>query len=195
VGNSKWHYSWTCKDSSGTSSCQTKDFTCFLPDVLITMADGTTKPVSQLKLGDAVRGHTQINHVLQLPSYRNNQAIYGFNGSKKFVTGGHPFYTTQGWKAIVPHLTAIEGHPVKTGQLKAGDVLLLDSGKTFTIHSIEQEESGDHTVFNPIMDGDHTYYANAFLVHNKLEPPQVTALDPWACDCVTNPAGCVKPYP
>ena len=141
-------------------------------DATITMADGTTKLISKLEVGDAVKGHNKINHVILLFLLASSdQAVYSFNGGKKFVTGGHPFYTAQGWKAIDPSLTPTEGHNVKTTALKVGDVLLLDTGKPYVVNSIEREESGAHDIFNPKMDGDHTYYANGLLVHNKFALP------------------------
>ena len=158
-------FTWDCTNSLGSSvQCQQN---CFLSDVMVTMADGSTKLISELQAGDAIRGYTQINHVLVVPTHQSDQAIYGFNGGKKFVTGGHPFYTKQGWKAIDPALTPTDGHNVKTTTLKVGDTLLLDNGKPLKIRSIEREESGDHELFNPSVDGDHTYYANGILVHNK----------------------------
>ena len=159
-------YYWSCGNVNCVSDVH---FFCFLPHVLITMADGSQKIITDLEIGDAVRGHTQINHVLKLADFTSDQPVYGFNGGRKFVTGGHPFYTTKGWKAINPRLTPKEGHNVKTTKLKVGDKLLLASGKSFKILSIDKEESGEHELYSPVMDGDHTYYADGYLVHNKTQ--------------------------
>src|SRR5690606_8329592 len=112
---------------------------CFLPDVLITMADGSKKAISQLKVGDLVRGKNSTNRVMATTNYDMATRLYSFNGGKAFVTGGHPFWTRDGWKAIEPQLTAVERHGVETGQLKVGDELLLEDGSRFVITRIETD--------------------------------------------------------
>jgi hypothetical protein len=170
LGEYSQHH-WYCSDGGISVGCHGPDNgpNCFLPDTLITLADGSQKKVRELKTGDEVRGHTGTNRVVRVPTFKNDQAIYGFNGGEKFVTGGHPFYTKEGWKAIDPSLTSTEGHAVKTTKLQPGDRLLLSDGEPFTIKTIDAEKSGAHELYNPIMDGDHTYYAAQFLVHNKDE--------------------------
>jgi hypothetical protein len=81
---------------------------------MITMANGSTKPIRDLAVGDMVRGKSGINRVIAIPKRHTEQTIYGFNGGKAFVTGGHPFYTREGWKAIDPSLTPSEKHNVRT---------------------------------------------------------------------------------
>ena len=52
--------------------------------------------------------------------------------------------------------------------LHVGDVLFLANGKKMRIQSIDQDTvGGENTVYSPAMDGDHTYYVNGILVHNK----------------------------
>jgi len=132
------------------------------------MADGSKKPISDLQIGDAVRARDGINHVVRLPSHITSEPIYGFNGVEAFVTGGHPFWTQEGWKAIDPSLTPKENHGVKTSKLEVGDRLFLDNGDTLIVTSIDtSNELGTQEVFNPVVDGDNTYYANGYLVHNK----------------------------
>jgi hypothetical protein len=135
------------------------------------MADGSRKPISALEIGDAVKGHSGINHVVSLQSHKTNEPIYGFNGGAAFVTGGHPFWTQDGWKAIEPSLTPTENHNVETKKLEIGDTLYLETGETEILRSIdEQEGRKEREVFNPSMDGDGTYYSDGFLVHNKIAP-------------------------
>src|SRR5690606_20167542 len=108
-------------------------------DVLITMSDGRKKPINALKTGDVVRGRNGGNRVIETANYKVSTRIYSFNGGKAFVTGGHPFWTRDGWKAIEPQLTAVERHGVETGQLKVGDELLLEDGSRFVITRIETD--------------------------------------------------------
>ena len=116
----------------------------------------------------SARGVTQYNTVLKVPNLNTNGKLYGFNGGKEFVTAGHPFKTQEGWKAIDPDQTPKEGHNVKTTALDVGDVLILAEGRTMVINTINATSTAaEHHVYNPMVDGDHTYYANGYLVHNK----------------------------
>jgi len=163
-----WYFSTPYKcTATGWSGGVPHASLCFLGDVTVTLADGSTKLMTELKPGDAVRGKTRTNKVISVPSHTNSGAIYGFNGGKAFVTGGHPFWTKDGWKAIDPALTPVEKHNVKTTKLQVGDELWLSDGKRLKITSIDAHDMGSQQVYSPVMDGDHTYYANGILVHNK----------------------------
>lgn len=157
---------WTGHTIGNYTGCSC--LSSFLRATPVLMADGDTKPISDLQIGDAVRGKDGVNHVVRLPSHITNEPIYGFNGDEAFVTGGHPFWTQEGWKAIDPSLTPKEHHGVKTTKLEVGDRLSMDNGEAFIVTSIDSNnELGTQEVFNPVVDGDNTYYANGYLVHNK----------------------------
>jgi hypothetical protein len=131
------------------------------------MADGSKKRVSELRVGDRVRGHTRTNTVLQVHAPFVKNTLYGINGRKPFVTGGHPFMTQKGWKAFDPQLTPVEGHNVQTTKIEVGDVLIKADGGLEIVESINSIETGTMTTYSPVVDGDNTYYADDFLVHNK----------------------------
>lgn len=141
---------------------------CFVGETMILLADGRSVPISELKVGDKVRGKDGINTVLSIPTVTDDRPLYGFNGGSKMVTAGHPFYTAEGWKSIDPRQTPDEGHAIAVTQLEVGDRLLRSDGSDYSITSIDKAELGEHTLYNPIMSGDHTYYANGLLVHNKI---------------------------
>jgi hypothetical protein len=160
--------------ASSTSSTSASSSTggggggCFTGDALITMANGNKKPISELKLGEQVRGETRINKVLIPETHESAENIYGFNGGSKFVTGEHLLMTTKGWRAIDPELVKIESKGKKTAEkLQLGDTLVMENKETLRIESIDVQPPGDMmTLYNPSLDGDHTYYANGILVHN-----------------------------
>jgi hypothetical protein len=167
----------SAQDASGqaTASCSGNtlsvnawcSWNCFLGDTYITMADGAQKQVRDLKPGDRVKGQTRINTVLHVPNYDTHQALYSFNGEKAFVTAGHPFMTTDGWKAIDPDMTPEESHNILVGKLEIGDSLITEDGSAYVIESIDKADMGTMRVYNPMLNGDHTYYVNGKLVHNK----------------------------
>ncbi len=154
--------------SSGTYVYGSNYCNCFIADTMITMADGSTKAIQELAVGDVVKGHTGNNTVITIREIPvESRTSYGFNGEKPFVTGGHPFYTKDGWKAVDPAMTGEEGHDVITGKLEVGDEILREDGSYMLIDSIGSEVIENTHVYNPSVDGDDTYYADGYLVHNK----------------------------
>ena len=143
---------------------------------MVTLADNSRLAIEDVTIGNAVLGLNGINYVLGydrpslIDSFRAGN-LYGFNGMDKFVTSEHPFMTKQGWKSIDP-INAIKYEPnlinLSLGCLEIGDEILTEDGSYMMINSIEHyADQPQQLVYNLILDGDHTYYANGFLVHNK----------------------------
>ena len=145
------------------------------------MSDYTTKNIEDVVVGDKVIGRKSINTVVELdPTVLGNRHLYAINGGTPFVTAEHPFMTTDGWKAIDPQMTIDEGHTAFSneddiGQLDVADTLIkwadpenmLTTGNT-PVTAIASSTAADSTaLYNFILDGDHTYYADTYLVHNK----------------------------
>lgn len=164
---------WCCSNGTGSgtwgaaSYCNDACPSCFTAETLITMADGTQKPIKDLKVGDILKGETQNNTVLKAPIIDKKGKLYGFNGGTPFVTEGHPFKTTDGWKAINPSQTPLEGHTVKVTDLEVGDFIIREDGTKYEIREINEAKAQKLRVYNPSLDGDNTYYADGYLVHNK----------------------------
>ncbi len=152
---------------------------CFLGTTLVTMADGSEKPISDLKKGDTVQGKTSVNEVIVPATHQSDEPMYGFNGGAPFVTGEHMLMTTRGWRCISPSLALKESHGTHhVAQLKIGDQLLLHGGGSMKVKSIDAHHLGKVlTLYNPGLDGDHTYYANGILVHNLKPVPGESVYD------------------
>ena len=142
---------------------------CFIADTLITMFNGSKKPIQDIVKGDQVLGQSGINIVTEVKKHYARPfsgLVYSINGSRSFVTGGHPFMTTQGWKAFNIQ-TAKRLNPVLDIQpLKIGDILLKENGKQEVLRDYKSEYQ-DTKIYNFTVDGDKTYYADGWLVHNK----------------------------
>ncbi len=141
---------------------------CFIADTQVTMADGSKKNIQDVKIGDVLKGETTNNTVLgyHQPTLDDGK-LYGFNGGEAFVTAEHPFMTTEGWKSINPEKTRREHIGLLVNKLELGDVLVTEKGLV-TVKSIESKDAPSTTkLYNFILDGDHTYYADGYLVHNK----------------------------
>lgn len=142
---------------------------CFIADTVVQMADGTTKNIQDVKIGDVLKGEKTNNKVLGFHDPKlNDKKLYSFNGGRYFVTAEHPFKTIDGWKSINPALTAKENIGIKVTELKVGDTLITENGKVLLKTIKSKNDKADTQLYNFILDGDHTYYADQYLVHNKL---------------------------
>lgn len=154
---------WACGDQNQNYT------TCFIADTQVDLADGTKKNIQDVKIGDVLKGETSNNTVLGFHRPTLDGKIYSFNGGRFFVTEEHPFKTIDGWKSINPKKTATENIGITVTDLKVGDTLVTDHGleKILTIDS--KNEPANTPLYNFKLDGDHTYYADGYLVHNKQE--------------------------
>jgi len=151
--------------------------TCFVKGVLVTLSNGRQVAIEDVEVGDVVRGQDGDNQVIAfdrpqliIPDVRDG-TLYGFNGGDKFITSEHPVMTKAGWKAIdqdkakhfEPHLSE-----VLVGNLVVGDEILMLDGAYLALNSIETyTEQPQQQLYNLMLGGDHTYYVNGLLVHNK----------------------------
>jgi hypothetical protein len=133
---------------------------CFLPGTMVQAPDGG-KPIEQIKEGDIVYSFSENGavsasrvsaiYVSQRDSYYRILA----GGAEVNATAEHPFLTPGGYMAV--------------SQLAAGDILLVYKDGSLSeeqITSISQVFA-PATVYNLQVDGDHTFFANGFAVHNK----------------------------
>jgi hypothetical protein len=154
------------------------------------MADGTSRPVSDVRIGDFVLGDDGVtNRVVGIDTpLLGDRNLYSFGDGQPFVTGSHPFQTDDGWKAIVPADTYRDHRLPGVRQLTTGDRLVRLSGvlvpagvqsgslaepvhirtEPQAIDAIAQHTAPAATpLYNLLLDGNHTYFANDLLVHNK----------------------------
>ena len=148
------------------------DDTCFIEGTQVLMADGTYKNIEWMEIGESVKGNSGNNTVLDLdPTLLGNRLLYGFNDGTPFVTAEHPFMTTEGWKSINPQATIdenVEGFETLSdiGQLQVDDIIL--GSNNVTINSIVSASAATSSfLWNFNVDGDNTYYADDYIVHNK----------------------------
>jgi hypothetical protein len=160
---------------------------CFIKDTMVSLADGTQKPIQDIAIGDVLKGEKTNNTVtgFDRPLLGDKETLYSFNGGEYFVSEDHPFMTTDGWKAINPELAGLK-HQLgfNIGKLQEGDTLVGDDSN-IVLSSIDSKHADKDTqLYNFILTGDHTYYADGYLVHNKNDcetdgSPSCTA--GWTC--------------
>jgi len=142
--------------------------TCFTANTLVTMADGSKKDIQNVKIGDILKGESTDNTVLGFHQPKlEDKKLYSFNGGRYFVTAEHPFKTIDGWKSINPTLTDKENIGITVTELKVGDTLITEDGNVLLKTIDSKNDKVDTQLYNFKLDGDHTYYADGYLVHNK----------------------------
>jgi hypothetical protein len=151
---------------------------CLTLDTLITMANGLTKPVQDVQIGDEVKSLS----VEGMPQDANDW--YSWSSSDMIYTDS---------TATVNNITTIEtnkvydinnglltatathNHVVKhngswyikqTAKLVVGDILLNNNGELIEIESITVINQAQ-TVYNLDVTNSNLYFANGVLTHNK----------------------------
>jgi hypothetical protein len=146
---------------------------CFIAGTQITMANGSTKSIEDVAIGDQVIGRDgAINTVQQyIRPLLGNRTLVGFNGDTPFITNDHPVLTMDGaWKSVDPAGTACKyaSANLNVGQLGIGDIIATGDGTGFEIVSVKEHAlSADLQVYNFALNGNNTYIANNLVVHNK----------------------------
>jgi hypothetical protein len=146
----------------------------FAPATAVVMADGTTKKIEDVKVGDLVlatdptTGKTEVRPVTAL--------IVGV-GEKQMVELTVDVDGDRGDKTAT--ITATDGHPIWAADLKkwveadeltAGSMLQTGAGSYVQITAVKKWTAKKQRVHNLTVDGLHTYYVGAasqsVLVHN-----------------------------
>jgi len=144
---------WTpcCDGSPGVEHCD-----CLLAGTAITLADGSTKRVEEIAVGDLLLSFDQVSKTMKPGRVVSTHApfetdhYYIINGNIR-LTGAHPVLTGGRW--------------VEADQLKIGDGLTNARGKTQLVVSIEEVNDSAPTYNFKVSSG--TYVAGGIVVHNK----------------------------
>ena len=135
---------------------------CFVEGTAILTATGYVA-IENIQIGDMVwsenpeTGEKALKRVVQTFVNETIELVHVFvNGEEIVTTPEHPFYVPrQGWTGAI--------------HLRAGDMLVLSSGKYVTVEKIQHEILEKPTkVYNFEVEDFHTYFVgeNSVLVHN-----------------------------
>jgi hypothetical protein len=149
---------------------------CFIAGTLITMADGTKKKIEDVEIGEKLLGQDgAINTVLEFdhPALDGRDFI-GINGNGPFMTPEHPLFTKNGWRSYSAETFAYQFPEMgflDVKDLQVGDEILMEDGSWMLVESLEVfSDEPEQTVYNFILDGNNTYFANGLLAHNRSDP-------------------------
>lgn len=172
--------------ANGSLVHNTKFGSCFLAGAMILMADGSRKPIEELEVGDEVQSYDYVKeefikseisnldnlfnvgtHSSACAKIGNTPGVYQINNFDFYFTPEHPFYTRDGWKALVPYDEQPPFNEHEQKVLEVGDEILLVDGWV-KIESITHHEKEEKTpVYNIHVAGTHTYLVDGVVVHNK----------------------------
>jgi hypothetical protein len=146
---------------------------CFVAGTQIAMADGSSKSIENVALGEVVVGkdgaHNTVLEFLRPTLGETGATLIAFNSGKPFMASDHPVYVKgQGWKSFDPAMTYSK-YSMTVGRYQVGDVIETVNGVGVEIISIEEynDQNPDQTIYNFSLDGNNTYIANGLVVHNK----------------------------
>ncbi|MCX4870844.1 polymorphic toxin-type HINT domain-containing protein [Streptomyces sp. NBC_00257] len=152
-----------------TVSCLTGAAHSFPAGTNILMADGTSRPIEQIRTGDRVTatdpttgetGSRRVTRTIHTPDDRNFTDVTLADGSTLTSTSHHPYWSenAQEWK--------------DASSLKSGDVLRTPQNSRAVIAGTRDWQSLQDA-FDLTVDDLHTYYvstsATSVLVHNTDE--------------------------
>ena len=163
-----------------TTSC------CFVKGTKISMFDNTIINIEDIKIGDIVLTYNEETN-LQEPGkvlnivtpLRSDIIRYELSNSTIIEsTSCHPYWIIdKGWSSFNPELTE-KMYNFTVFKIEINDILLSIDNKEVTIDNINELITKKVTTYNLEIFGNHTYYANGILVHNKslsLAPTQYEA--------------------
>ncbi len=130
---------------------------CFTGETQILMKDGTTKNISDVKIGE---------EVLTFQSPDSNKLVSAQILGKHKVNVGSYLIINGNLRITPEHKVYSQGHFKPIGSLKPGDKLKTSQGKEILINSMEFIRD-NKTVYNLHVAKQNTFIADNYYVHNQ----------------------------
>ena len=148
---------------------------CFVSHAMVSMADGSKKPICEIKIGEEVLSKNGISKVTDLIiTQLGNRELYGFAGHEPFATEDHPFLTNKGWSSYKigeyhNHLVRDNVENINWEPMTSEEQVLHITGFVPVNEIITESSSVNRLVYALSLDdnSDHTYWVEDFLTHNK----------------------------
>lgn len=157
------------KRNTGTGS---SGYGCFIKGTMVTLWNKEKIKIEDVTIGMEVLTFNEetekqecgIVKELIRPSKSNIISVTLDNYNTIECSEEHPFFViNKGWCSYKPDLTELE-----VGELSVEDVLVSETeGVYFYVRSINKLDLGIQQLYNFSVEGNHNYYADGILVHNK----------------------------
>lgn len=173
-------HSHSAKNISSTGNCNTCDCACcFIKGTLVTMADGSKKPIDEIVSGDKIIGmNGKINTVKGIHHVKlgNQRFMMTFDDKSLIFTGDHVFrirsdFDNEAWgtsdiSGFIREHSSIHNNVYS---IRGAFEYFTENGWKVQIPVVAREYGDDTDCFDLILDGDSTYYANGYLVKAYTE--------------------------
>ena len=157
---------------------------CFAPGTQVLMADGTTKNIELVQIGDYVISYNEETHEFipkrvkeSYPHYNTPRLIrLTFNnGIVLELTPGHPLYSlNNGWKSLDIENSLYEHKTIAT-LLQLNDTIVGVNDTLAILVAIDELDIGNnYTSYNIEIEDCHTFIANGLVAHNSGKKPADT---------------------
>jgi len=140
---------------------------CFLPDTLITLADGSYKKISDIKVGDKIL--TKKNFASSTLVTDTVKQV-NINDEASYLIINHKL------KLTTDHVINLNGDWHTAGSAQIGDFLTNQQSKPIKIYSIEWIKNATK-VYNLSLKQHHTFFADNFWVHNDKGESRINFTD------------------
>lgn len=157
----------------------------------IQLASGESIPAGELKVGDYVQGSTQPNKVLKIEEKIAENPLWIINGELYISEDTLIMNEFGDWCAVNPN-AAEKKYPGFEIRLLKNDINLMgiDGTLDFKLGGLEEADP-KLLCLEFTLDGDHIYFANKYLLHNKGSSP---APSNTTTVSKTEPPAYLKPY-
>lgn len=185
---------------------------CFVKGTKIRMYDNTIKNIEDVKIGDSVLTYNEVTKIQEPGEVREivnpvktNIVEYKLSNNTTIrSTTCHPYWVIdKGWSSLNPELTK-SLYNFEVHKILKNDKLLSINNTHINIDDVTELITKEVTTYNIGIMGNHTYYANDILVHNKIaEPPMYesdgetisTAWQNWYNSQQYNQLSCIAALP
>lgn len=140
---------------------------CLTGETKIALADGTTRTIDSLAIGDQIKTATGSAPITATNRYvTKKRVLYSINGSDFMITGDHPIRTTKGFKVISEKAATLYAQTAQFAAepLKAGDTIVTLDGN-IAVNAIRKKISAEAVAtYNLKLDHNASFYANGIEV-------------------------------
>ena len=142
---------------------------CFLPNSLVLMENGSHKKISEISIGEKVRSiNGLVNEVVEIEKvHLGDRKMASINNKPMFFSYDHPVLTKEGFKSfdvelsrnLYPEINFVEN-------LSVGDIIYSEDGEVKVDQISLGYYSPDTILYDLSLDGNHLYFVNGFVFHN-----------------------------